>query len=59
MHVFPAAIPILWVAELISNNKPIFLVVKLLFKRYQWNQEIAHQIYLHESGSATEIQYAD
>ena len=30
-----------------------------MFKRYQWNQSIVDQIYLLQSGSTTEVHFAD
>jgi hypothetical protein len=38
---------------------PSFLVIKMMFKRYQWNQSIVHEIYLLQSGSTTEVHFAD
>lgn len=31
----------------------------MMFKRYQWNQNIAHEIYLLQSGSTSEVHFAD
>ena len=31
----------------------------MMFKRYQWNQTIADEIYLLQSGSTTEVYFAD
>lgn len=31
----------------------------MMFKRYQWNQQIADYIFLNEGGSTAEIHYAD
>lgn len=31
----------------------------MMFKRYQWNQSIVDQIYLLQSGSTTEVHFAD
>jgi hypothetical protein len=36
-----------------------FLVIKMMFKRYQWNQSIVHEIYVLQSGSTTEVHFAD
>lgn len=30
-----------------------------MFKRYQWNQSIVHEIYLLQSGSTSEVHFAD